>query len=70
MREDEFRARAQALILLIVRAKAEAGALNMFETMHALESPMTKVGWELARILQHEHYASKEIEWMTFWEAT
>ena len=38
----------QQLILDLLRLKARAGALGLNHTMHALESPLQIVGWEVA----------------------
>jgi hypothetical protein len=36
----------------IVLIKHRAGELGMFKTMHALESAVTEVGWEMADYLE------------------
>lgn len=36
----------------IVIIKARAGELHMFKTMHALESAVTEVGWEMADYIE------------------
>jgi len=55
MNEKEFKERAQALILTIVNAKAEAGAIGLWKTMHAIEEPLTVVGYEVADVLEGKH---------------
>ncbi len=35
-------------VIRLVQMKYEAGVLGLWKTMHALEEPVTAVGWELA----------------------
>jgi hypothetical protein len=52
---DEFTERTQALIVTIASAKVEAGRLGLWRTMHSLEEPVTRVGYEVADVLEGKH---------------
>ncbi|KKM15788.1 hypothetical protein LCGC14_1692500 [marine sediment metagenome] len=53
---EEFKQRTQVLILTLTNAKVEAGRLGLFETMHSIEEPVTKIGWEVAKVLEGKHH--------------
>jgi hypothetical protein len=55
MRIEEFRERAQALTLVLVNAKAEAIAIGLYKTGHSIEEPVTKIGYEIAEVLEGKH---------------
>lgn len=51
---SEVNERRQDFILRLIHMKAEAGTLELWETMHALDAATEKVGWEIAKKLTAE----------------
>lgn len=68
MDETEFKERAQALILALTNAKVEAGQIGLWKTMHAIEEPVTVVGYEVAEVLEGTHPTKPTSE--GFWGGT
>lgn len=54
----------QKFITKLTLLKAEAGRLELWRTMHALELPITVIGWELAGEEIPEYSKAKFREWL------
>lgn len=63
MNQRDLEARRASLVADLTTLKAEAGALGLWRTLHALDQATNTAGWELADLKtgrQHDTEAAKE----------